>query len=163
MPDPSETKTERVSNEVSELRGASHAELRSAWRRLYRKYPPKFLNRNLLELGVAWKIQEQAFGGHSAITRRQLDALADALETKADIARSRSIRLRPGAKLVREWRGETHEVTVLDDGFLRRGQQWRSLSLIAREITGTRWSGPRFFGIGQGGSSDEADRRQAYE
>lgn len=163
MPDRAETKTERATKEVAALRAASHAELRLAWRRLYKKYPPKFLNRDLLELGVAWKVQERAFGGHSTATRRQLYALADALEAKADIARSRRIELRPGAKLVREWRGETHEVTVLADGFSWRGQQWRSLSLIAREITGTRWSGPRFFGIGQVASPDDADRSPPHE
>jgi len=163
MRDRAEAKKEGVATEIAALSSTSHAELRLAWRRLYKAYPPKFLNRNLLELGVAWKIQERAFGGHSAATKRQLDALADALETNADIAKSRRVALRPGAKLVREWRGDTHEVVVLKDGFSWRGKQWRSLSLIAREITGTRWSGPRFFGIGPRDSNDGAFRRQPHE
>lgn len=155
-----ETKKERVAAEIAALSKRSHADLRQAWRRHYKAYPPKFLNRYLLELGVAWKIQERALGGHSAATKRRLDALADALEAKADSAKTRRVALRPGARLVREWRGTTHEVIVLDEGFSWRGKHWRSLSHIAREITGTRWSGPRFFGIGAAASSDGAVRRQ---
>ena len=67
-----------------------------------------------------------------------------------DLVRSRAVRLRQGAKLVREWQGETITVLVLEDGFEWQGRRWRSLSMIAREITGTRWSGPRFFGIDKG-------------
>jgi hypothetical protein len=67
-----------------------------------------------------------------------------------DLVRSRALRLRQGAKLMREWRGETITVLVLEDGFEWGGKRWRSLSMIAREITGTRWSGPRFFGIDKG-------------
>ena len=156
MRDNFETNKERVATDIAALSKKSHADLRLAWRRLYKAYPPKFLNRDLLELGVAWKIQERALGGHSAATKRQLDVLADALETKADIAKARRIALRPGARLVREWRGMTHEILVLDNGFSWRGKHWRSLSLIAREITGTRWSGPRFFGIGSAEKSDAA-------
>jgi Protein of unknown function (DUF2924) len=73
--------------------------------------------------------------------------LAETLERDGDVARSRVARLRPGAKLVREWRGETHTLIVGDDGFEWRGRHWRSLSVIAREITGGHWSGPRFFGL----------------
>ncbi|MBU2580427.1 MAG: DUF2924 domain-containing protein [Alphaproteobacteria bacterium] len=161
MRDPAEINKERATKEVAALSNTSHAELRSAWRQLYKQYPPKFLNRDLLELGVAWKIQERALGGHSAATKRQLDALADTLEAKADIAKSRRIGLRPGAKLIRAWRGKTHEVVVLEDGFTWNGKHWRSLSLIAREITGTRWSGPRFFGINERiGSRRESEAAQ---
>ena len=83
----------------------------------------------------------------SAATKRQLKDLAQTLEVKSDLAKVRRVRLRPGARLIREWRGETHEVLVTEDGFLWRGENWRSLSVIAREMTGTRWSGPRFFGL----------------
>lgn len=61
--------------------------------------------------------------------------------------RARIERLKPGAKLVREWQGESHRITVLEEGFEWRGERWRSLSVIAREITGAHWSGPRFFGL----------------
>ena len=122
-------------------------ELRAAWRRLYRTHPPKLLRRDLLQLGVAWKLQERALGGLSAATKRQLAELARTMATKSDLAKARKVTLKPGARLVRAWGGETHEVLVVEDGFLWRGKSWRSLSVIAREMTGTHWSGPRFFGL----------------
>ncbi len=121
--------------------------LRAEWVRLYRSHPPKKLSRDLLELGVAWKLQERVLGGLSAATKRQLDELARTMATKSDLAKARKVSLKPGARLVRAWGGETHEVLVVEDGFLWRGKTWRSLSVIAREMTGTHWSGPRFFGI----------------
>ena len=72
------------------------------------------------------------------------------MESKGDVTRSRAIRLKPGAKLVREWGGESHDVLVLEAGFAWRGKTWRSLSVIAQAITGTHWSGPRFFGLKKG-------------
>lgn len=123
------------------------SELRTEWRRLYRTHPPKKLSRDLLGLGVAWKLQERAFGGLSAATKRQLSELARTMATKSDLAKARMVTLKPGSRLVRTWGGETHEVLVVEDGFLWQGKTWASLSVIAREITGTRWSGPRFFGL----------------
>jgi len=125
-------------------------ELRAEWRRLYRSHPPKLLRRDLLKLGVAWKLQERAFGGLSATTKRQLVELARTMATKSDLAITRKVTLKPGARLVRTWGGETHEILVVEDGFLWRGKTWRSLSVIAREMTGTQWSGPRFFGLKAG-------------
>ena len=122
-------------------------DLRAEWRRLYRAHPPKRISRDLLELAVAWKLQEKALGGLGASLRHQLARMAQEMETRGDLAKARAVRPRPGAKLIREWHGETHDVLVLDDGFRWRGRHWRSLSAIAREITGTRWSGPRFFGL----------------
>jgi hypothetical protein len=81
---------------------------------------------------------------------RRLAELAATMSDGGDLVRSRAIRLRQGAKLVREWQGQMITVLVLDDGFEWQGRRWRSLSMIAREITGTRWSGPRFFGIDKG-------------
>ena len=127
--------------------------LRGEWRRWYRALPPSRLGRELLLLGVAWKIQEQVHGGLSAGSKRRLAELATTMSDGGDLVRSRAVRLRQGAKLVREWQGETITVLVLEDGFEWQGKRWRSLSMIAREITGTRWSGPRFFGI------DKAKRR----
>jgi hypothetical protein len=129
------------------LEGMTYDELRVEWRRLYRAQPPKRVARDLLILGVAWKIQEQAYGGLGAATKRRLAGLAKTMERDGDLARSRVARLKPGAKLIREWQGKTHTVAVLEDGFEWRGRQWRSLSVIAREITGSHWSGPRFFGL----------------
>lgn len=86
-------------------------------------------------------------GGLSAATKRQLAELAQTMATKSDLAKARKVTLKPGARLVRAWGGETHEVLVVEDGFLWQGKTWRSLSVIAREMTGTHWSGPRFFGL----------------
>ena len=129
------------------LPGTPHGALRAEWRRLYRSEPPKRVSRDLLELGIACKLQERALGGMSAALKRRITDLAKTMETRGDLARARAMMLKPGARLMREWRGETHDVRVLEDGFEWRGQRWRSLSAIAREITGTQWSGPRFFGL----------------
>lgn len=95
--------------------------LRAEWRRLYRLNPPKLLRRDLLELGVAWKLKERPLGGLNAATKRQLDELAQTMATESDLSRARKVSLKPGARLVREWNGETHEVLVVEDGFLWRG------------------------------------------
>lgn len=136
-----------VGAQLAALNGKTYDALRAEWRRLYRQQPPKRVSRDLLILGVAWKLQEQAYGGLSATSKRRLAELARDLDRDGDIARARIERLKPGAKLVREWRGESHRVTVLEEGFEWRGERWRSLSVIARKITGTHWSGPRFFGL----------------
>jgi hypothetical protein len=136
-----------VTTRLQALGQMDYATLRSEWRRLYRAPAPKRVARDLLLLGVAWKIQEQAYGGLGAATRRRLADLAKSMERDGDVTRNRVARLKPGAKLVREWHGETHTVTVVDGGFEWKGRPWRSLSSIAREITGVHWSGPRFFGL----------------
>ncbi len=136
-----------VAVRLQALEGLTYDRLRSEWRRLYRAHPPKRVARDLLALGVAWKIQEQAYGGLGAATKRRLADLAKTMEQDGDLAQRRVARLKPGAKLIREWRGETHTVIILEDGFEWRGRNWRSLSSIAREITGAHWSGPRFFGL----------------
>jgi hypothetical protein len=130
--------TSVIELELTALGSMSAADLRTEWIRLYRSQPPKKLSRNLLKLG-----------GLSATTKRQIGELAQALASKADLAKARTVNLRPGARLIREWNGETHEVLVVADGYRWRGKTWRSLSVIAREMTGTQWSGPRFFGIGR--------------
>ncbi len=136
-----------VAARLQALEGMTYDGLRTEWRRLYRAHPPKRVARDLLVLGVAWKIQEQAYGGLGAATKRRLTGLAKTMEQDGDLARSRVARLKPGARLVREWRGQTHRVIVLEDGFEWRGKRRRSLSVIAQLITGAHWSGPRFFGL----------------
>jgi len=84
------------------------------------------------------------------VDKRQLAELVRTMSEKSDLAKARTITLKPGARLVREWDGETHEILVVEDGFEWRGKTWRSLSAIARELTGTHWSGPRFFGLKTG-------------
>jgi hypothetical protein len=129
------------------LEEMDYAGLRNEWRRLYRVLPPRRVSRDLLMLGVAWKIQEKAYDGLGTATRRRLAELVKSLERGGDVTRSHLARPRVGAKLVREWRGVVHTVTILEDGFEWQGRRWRSLSAIAHEITGAHWSGPRFFGL----------------
>lgn len=136
-----------VAGKLRALAEMDYGALRVEWRRLYRSHPPKRVSRDLLVLGVAWKIQARAHGGLGAVTKRRIAALAKNGADDSGVARGRVARLKPGARLVREWRGQTHTVMVLEAGFEWRGQHWRSLSMIAREITGAHWSGPRFFGL----------------
>ena len=137
---------------LARLATMSITELRTEWRRLYRANPPKKIGRDMLTLAVSWKLQERALGGLNSSVKRRLADLSQTMEAKGDLAKARLLRLKPGAKLVREWRGETHEVEVLAEGFAWNGKTCRSLSSIAKAITGTHWSGPRFFGLQSKGS-----------
>jgi hypothetical protein len=120
--------------------------LRKEWRRLYRSQPPR-LSRDLLVRAIAYRIQELRHGGLSKATRRKLASLVEARGSGAETAKEGAQRIGVGARLVREWNGRTHTVTVEEDGFSYAGRNYRSLSAAALEITGARWSGPRFFGV----------------
>ena len=128
------------------LRALSPAELRSEWRRLYRGQPPR-LSRDLLIRAIAYRIQELRYGGLSKTTRRKLATLLNAPQSEGEIAPEAAQKIRTGARLVREWNGHTHTVTVTEEGFTYAVRSYRSLTAIAREITGAQWSGPRFFGL----------------
>ena len=118
--------------------------LREEWERLSGDEAPSAMSKELLRLAVAYRRQEQEFGGLSRRTSIRLRALRNG--GKANV-RGEALPLKPGVKLLREWQGKAHEVLALEDGrFAYGGKVWRSLSEIAREITGVRWSGPRFFG-----------------
>ncbi len=124
-------------------------ELRGEWRRLHRMPPPMRLSRDLLIRGITYKLQERAYGGLSKAAARKLEqAAADPLGRGA-VKPTPSVSLRPGTRLVREWHGVTHTALIHADGIEWRGQRFRSLSVVARKITGARWSGPRFFGLRQ--------------
>jgi hypothetical protein len=124
-------------------------ELRGEWRRLHRMPPPMRFSRDLLTRGISYKLQERAYGGLSTATARKLEqAAADPLSRGA-AKPAPPISLKPGTRLVREWRGVTHTVLIHADGIEWRGQRYHSLSVVARKITGARWSGPRFFGLRQ--------------
>lgn len=124
--------------------------LRAAWRRLYRASPPDHISRDLLARTIAHRLQEVACGGLRPAAKRKLTAWSGSLATGADQQPSAAaLRLKPGATLVRSWRGTTHTVQVCDDGFEYQGTRYASLSYIAHVITGTHWSGPRFFGLTQ--------------
>ncbi len=139
--------SEDLSQKLTALADLDTTGLRREWRRLYRSHPPLHIRRDLLVLAIAWKLQEKVYGGLTAAQKRKLAEIAEDLRKNGDLSGSPAIRMKPGLRLVREWRGETHDVLVLEDGFEWNGERRRSLSTNAREITGTRWSGPRFFGL----------------
>lgn len=134
--------SDALAAEIAELRNMSRQQLKDRWRDLFKAAPPAALTSDLLARGIAWWLQERALGGHSASARAALQC------TDAPRALRRPA-LRPGNRLVRRWRGRTYVVEVAEHGFAFEGERFGSLSEIARTITGTRWSGPRFFGLPQ--------------
>lgn len=125
-------------------------ELRGEWRRLHRAPPPMRLSRDLLMRGITYKLQERPLGGLSQSILRKLERLN--LDSEASEAQRSAppISLKADTRLVREWRGITHTVLVHAGGFEWNGRRYRSLTIVAREITGAHWSGPRFFGLRKG-------------
>ena len=135
-----------VEAELGRLRSMPILELRVLWRAKFKSEPPKAFGPDLLKRSLAQKIQERAYGGLDAVTSRLLSQLmAQHTKTPGKIVLPR--RIKPGAVLLRDWKGTNHRVTVLEDGFGYHGKTYASLSHIARLITGTRWNGPRFFGL----------------
>jgi hypothetical protein len=109
--------------------------------------PPKKIDRSLLIQGVGYRMQENALGGLKSSTRRLLMRAAETVAGGCDIRVNPNRTAKPGTVLVREWGGVTHQVTVQEHGMLFRSKRYGSLSEIARVITGSRWSGPLFFGL----------------
>lgn len=122
-------------------------ELRAEWRRLHRLQPPMRLSRDLLIRGIAYKLQERSLGGLSKSLMRKLEPRGVASQDARTRKPRPPIALKPGTRLVREWHGVTHMVLVRADGVEWKGRRYQSLSVVAREITGAHWSGPRFFGL----------------
>jgi Protein of unknown function (DUF2924) len=146
--------TSAVEAEVARIQSMSKYELIVLWRRTFETHPPLGFTKGLIGRYLANHVQEKAFGSLDRETKNFLDALARGREPKAPRRR----RLKPGTVIIREYQGERHEVTVAADGFIWRGNTYASLSMIAREITGTSWNGPRFFGVRMNGrSKGEAD------
>ncbi len=136
-----------VAAELARLEALTNFELRAEWRRLLSMQPPKSLSRDLLLRGITYKIQEKAFVGLSKSLLRMLTCtVPDGSSAQHCRSAPRNV-VKPGTRLVREWNGETHTVLVHADGVEWRGKRYRSLSVVAREITGAHWSGPRFFGL----------------
>lgn len=134
--------------DLGALQSLDLQELRSRWVTAYGAEPLPRLSRELLIRGIAYRLQERARGGVTKKVLRMLEQVASG-KGKSDAVSNSSMRL--GTRLVREWQGRAHEVIVVNGGFLWSGNTYRSLSEIARLITGTRWSGPRFFGLKDGG------------
>ena len=135
-----------VEAEIAGLLDRSTQELRLAWHKWHRTEPPFGVSRDLLIRTLANHLQEHAYGGPSVALRRRLQTLAGASE-KGTLSVDPGVVLKAGSTLVREWRGHTHTVLVCENGFEYGGQRYRSLTVIAERITGTHWSGPRFFGM----------------
>jgi len=136
---------EHSTEALSRLPHLDLAELRELWCQLYKTETAPRFSRELLVRAVAYRIQEVASGGPRLELQRQLRQIALELQQTGRL-RIRP-QLKPGTRLMREWRGQSHEVLVLDAGFSWQGTRYRSLSAIARKITGTAWSGPLFFGL----------------
>jgi hypothetical protein len=138
------TASSPLADDLQKLTTASRFELAQLWRTRFGQPPPKALGRKLILRALAYALQVDAFGGLSKPARRSLTTIGSgppqALKRPAAV-------LPPGTRLVRDWHGHTHVVEVMKSGFLWNGSQHRSLSAIARVITGVRWSGRRFFGL----------------
>ena len=134
--------------QLADLKGASAGALKARWRELFDTEPPAY-NRRFLENRLAYRIQELAYGGLSQATLHRLKAMAGQYSTQDPVARKVRSMLRPvaGTKLIREWQGIEHCVTVRTDDFEYLGRPYKSLSSVAREITGTKWNGWVFFGL----------------
>jgi hypothetical protein len=139
----------QVEAELDRLQSMRIVELRALWRARFKSEPPKAFGPDLLRRSLAHRIQENAFGGLDAKTARLLNQLiTQHRKTPGKIVLPR--RIKAGATLVRQWKGQNHRVTVLREGFAYDGKTYDSLSQIARLITGSRWNGPRFFGLRSG-------------
>jgi DUF2924 family protein len=139
--------SDSVLAQIAALKSMDAKALKARWRELFGTEPPPY-NRRFLESRLVYRVQELAYGGLRPETLERLAALAEQIDGKST-RRARSANDRPiaGTRLVREWDGVEHSVTVRDDGYEYQGRPYKTLSGIAREITGTRWNGWVFFGL----------------
>ncbi|MDX2035053.1 MAG: DUF2924 domain-containing protein [Isosphaeraceae bacterium] len=146
MPRPRPRAQERLNADLKALPDLPREELKRRWLDLYGTPCPVQISRRLLTRALAYRMQENVYGGLDKITLRKLEKAASALAAGRPVGPPDS-KIKPGVRLVREWHGTLHEVTVLEQGVQYWNKVWPSLSAVAREITGVRWSGPRFFGL----------------
>jgi hypothetical protein len=138
----------RLMEELQSLPSKSTQNLKETWQTLLGTQPPNRLSRDLMIRVIADKLQEAALGGLAPTVKRRLAVLARRTENGTETGPAHPMaRLKPGTKLVRAWRGKTHIVLVLENGFEHQGKRYTSLTQIADEVTGAHWSGPRFFGL----------------
>ena len=142
-----------IDAEVTRIRSLGIGALRQRWRTMFGAIPPKGLSKDILGRMIAYRIQEEAFGGLDRDLVKLLDRLA-----RGDKPNEMNRRLKPGTVLVREYQGERHTVTIVPDGFLWADKTYSSLSVIAQAITGTKWNGPRFFGLRMPGKPETEKR-----
>ena len=145
------TKPDPIPARLSALKTTSTPDLKQQWRDLFETEPPPF-NRRYLESRLAYRIQELAYGGLKPETVRRLEKLGEELDGGIKAKRQTRADVRPisGTRLIREYQGVEHCVTVRDDDFEYQGRPYKSLSAIARAITGTQWNGVVFFGLKSG-------------
>jgi hypothetical protein len=136
-----------VEAELDRLPTTPIANLRQRYRELFRTEPPKAFGPDLLRRSIAHSIQEKAYGGLPPSTKRLLAQMVKAATGRPNGRLELPQRIKPGSELVRTWKGKTYRVTVLAEGFSHGGKTFSSLSEIAFAITGTKWNGPRFFGL----------------
>jgi hypothetical protein len=148
-----------VEAELGRLPATPISDLRNRYRELFRTEPPKAFGPDLLRRSIAHRIQERAYGGLPRETQRLLDQLVRAAMAKPNGRIELPRRIKPGSELVRTWNGKSYRVIVMADGFAYDGKTFASLSEIASEITGTRWNGPRFFGLRSASTRDATNGR----
>lgn len=152
------TKTDpAVEAELDRLPTMPIVELRRRYRELFRTEPPKAFGPDLLRRSIAHAIQEKAYGGLPPSTKHLLDQLVKSASAKPNGRMELPRRIKPGSELVRTWKGKTYRVVVMADGFAYNSKTFASLSEIATAITGTRWNGPRFFGLRSSSDREAAD------
>ena len=140
----------KVEAEIAALADLDLDALKTHWVDLFKVPPPHRIRQDFLQRAIAYRIQVNAFGGLKPATRRQLKRIASDLKAGRPVQPSPAPVLAPGTKLMREWQGRMETVEVTESGFVWAGQTYPSLSAAACAITGTRWSGPKFFGLATG-------------
>ena len=153
-------RVDQIEHELEALEKLDATALQARWLELYRRPAPRFMRRDLLVRALAYRLQERAYGGLKPAIRRLLEKLQGGELEAKNLRVSVAPSLTPGVRLMREWNGETHVVETVTDGFMWRGTRYSSLSTIARAITGTSWSGPRFFGLLNKRKPQSGDARQ---
>src|SRR5258705_13642980 len=148
-----------VEVELDRLPTTRIGDLRKRYSELFRTEAPKAFGPDLLRRSIAQRIQEKAYGGLPASTRRLLDQLVKAAMAKPNGRLELPRRIKPGSELVRTWKGKSYRVMVMADGFAYGGKTFASLSEIASGITGTNWNGPRFFGMRSASNREGTDGR----
>jgi DUF2924 family protein len=143
----SEVQAEKLAPNLNDLRTRGDDELKERWRNLYGTEPPRKIHRSLLIPAIAYRMQANALGGLKPAARRYLMRVARSVAGGRQASGYPSLSPKAGTVLVRDWGGVTHQVKVLEDGILFRSKRYKSLSEVARVITGSRWSGPLFFGL----------------
>jgi Protein of unknown function (DUF2924) len=143
----SPTERDQLSAEITLLERLDGHELKRRWKALYGSDAPARISRNLLSRALAYRLQERALGGLSAPARRLLKRLADDARSQRPASAAVVRKVGPGSVLIREWGGTRYQVTVFENEVVFRDKRYRSLSEVARLITGSRWSGPLFFGL----------------